>query len=403
MRRNFRNLVKSLHFIEKESEAQQGHFSKDTQLLSLPGLPEPYAVDFAQCPAAAVKPATALSRPYPTFQQQSKTRLLRKATNTHTQCGTSRSHWSMPSQLLRTLPVSPEAKSWQCECALRGPELGRPEGRGHTGNHKGFALMKSGVWKASSKLGIPLIPPEDDTGLITGFPTPGLSKHEALTKFDSMSLAKGYFMAITWSQDMVFSYGSGGRVGWVEVEDGGKSIDWGPLCARHCAEPFADGISFHSHRTFRKSVLSHRGGNWGSEKTPSASLGDVWKDMKGKRFPMWTSQLQNIKNKTHPHTTVLTLSWASSFTLPPLLYPSGMAPNPFSILGFFLHLQFDHPALPLMASYLSPASWVLILPILRSSCLRQDCRLPPPRTYSAVIWLTVRDTGKIVKNAFCFL
>lgn len=57
--------------------------------------------------------------------------------------------------------------------------------------------MKSGVWKASSKLGIPLIPPEDDTGLITGFPTPGLSKHEALTKFDSMSLAKGYFMAIT--------------------------------------------------------------------------------------------------------------------------------------------------------------------------------------------------------------
>lgn len=38
----------------------------------------------------------------------------------------------MSSQLLRTLPVSPEAKSWQCECALRGPELGRPEGKAVT-------------------------------------------------------------------------------------------------------------------------------------------------------------------------------------------------------------------------------------------------------------------------------
>lgn len=62
------------------------------------------------------------------------------------------------------------------------------------------------------------------------------------------------------------------------MEDDGRSID----CATHYAEPFANGISFHSHSTFGKSVLSHGGRNWGSEKTPSASLGDMRKGLKGK-------------------------------------------------------------------------------------------------------------------------
>lgn len=44
-------------------------------------------------------------------------------------------------------------------------------------------------------------------------------------------------------------------------------------CSTYYAEAFADGISFHNRSTFVKSVLPHGGGNWGSEKTPSASLG----------------------------------------------------------------------------------------------------------------------------------
>jgi len=82
------------------------------------------------------------------------------------------------------------------------------------------------------------------------------------------------------------------------------SICWTPPCARHCAEPFADGISFHNHDTVWKSVFSHRGRNWGSE---CFSKGHE----ETHERPMIThvaKSAEEYKKPNMPHTIMLTLS-----------------------------------------------------------------------------------------------
>ena len=167
-------------------------------------------------------------------------------------------------------------------------------------SHCGSARMKLGVWRASSKVGNLLITPRKWHTLNRRILHSSPSLHVTLAS----SACCPWSMGIPWPWPEARALSSpmvlGGAVGWsegwdeVQVEDDGRSID----CATHYAEPFANGISFHSHSTFGKSVLSHGGRNWGSEKTPSASLGDMRKGLKGKWFPIRTSWLWNIKSKT---------------------------------------------------------------------------------------------------------